>query len=217
MPLSGEIHWDIWVLWKDEILDILVLTRGQRAHAAGGLCNAHSWSDVEMRDLAKSRPDSSRASASLSLASFYFLPAWLPRMSTSRVLSIQESAQHVLEWGGGPCPPPFSSSRRSIKLGKSRKFNGSIGPGFIGPSFGVDSADWSHCQVLKFCTMINLGNVCVGLLKVSNISRVRKRASLSPLIIECFSMLYATLRQTCIQYFPRIFLVLTNFLSILII
>ena len=86
-------------------MDILVLTRGQRAHAAGGLCNAHSWSDVEMRDLAKSRPDSSRASASLSLASFYFLPAWLPRMSTSRVLSIQESAQHVLEWGGS-----FSSS-----------------------------------------------------------------------------------------------------------
>ena len=191
MPLSGEIHWDIWVLWKDEILDILVLTRGQRAHAAGGLRNAHSWSDVEMRDLAKSRPDSSRASASLSLASFYFLPAWLPRMSTSRVLSIQESAQHVLEWGG-PCPPPFSSSRRSIKLGKSRKFNGSIGPGFIGPSFGVDSADWSHCQVLKFCTMINLGNVHVGLLKVSNISRVRKRASLSLHIIECFSLLYAT-------------------------
>ena len=81
-------------------MDILVLTRGQRAHAAGGLCNAHSWSDVEMRDLAKSRPDSSRASASLSVASFYFLPAWLPRMSTSRVLSIQESAQHVLERGG---------------------------------------------------------------------------------------------------------------------
>ena len=74
------------------------------------------------------------------------LPAWLPRMSTSRVLSIQESAQHVLEGGGGPCPP-LLSSRRSIKLGKSRKFNGSIGPGFIGPSFGVDSADWSHCQL----------------------------------------------------------------------
>ena len=28
------------------------------------------------------------------------LPAWLPRMSTSRVLSIQESAQHVLGGGG---------------------------------------------------------------------------------------------------------------------
>ena len=41
---------------------------------------------------------------------------------------------------GGPCPP-LLSSRRSIKLGKSRNFNGSIGPGFIGPSFGVDSAD----------------------------------------------------------------------------
>ena len=72
-------------------------------------------------------------------------PAWLPRMSTSRVLSIQESAQHVLG-EGGPYPP-LSSGRRSIKLGKSRKFNGSIGAEFIGPSFGVDSADWSHCQL----------------------------------------------------------------------
>ena len=40
--------------------------------------------------------------------------------------------------------------------------------------------------------MIILGNVHVGLLKVSNISRVRKRASLSLHIIECVSMLYAT-------------------------
>ena len=174
MPLSGEIHWDIWVLWKDEILDILVLTRGQRAHAAGGLCNAHSWSDVEMRDLAKSRPDSSRASASLSFASFY--SCLLGCLECPHLASFLFKSLLSMCWRGGPCPPPFSSSRRSIKLGKSRKFNGSIGPGFIGPSFGVDSADWSHCQVLKFCTMINLGNVHVGLLKVSNISRVRKRA-----------------------------------------
>ena len=80
-------------------MDILVLTRGQRAHAAGG----HSAMRIprefdEMRDLAKSRSDSSRAIASLSVASFS-APACLPRMSTSRVLSIQQSAQHVFEEG----------------------------------------------------------------------------------------------------------------------
>ena len=40
--------------------------------------------------------------------------------------------------------------------------------------------------------MIILGNAHVGLLKVSNISRVRKRAKLSLHITECVSMLYAT-------------------------
>ena len=82
MPLSGEIHWDIWVLWKDEILDILVLTRGQRARAAGGLCNAHSSTRVRceiwrnrrvLRFFTKSRSDSSRSIASLSGASFSLL------------------------------------------------------------------------------------------------------------------------------------------------
>ena len=168
MPLSREIHWDIWVFWKDENLDILVLTRGQRAHAAGGqLGNAHSWS-VRRCEICWTRPDSSRTSASLSVS--FSLPAWLPRMSTLRVLSIQESAQHVL----GGVLVLLSSSRRSIRLGKSRKFNGSIGAEFIGPSFGVDSADWSHCRLQNFCTMI-FGNVHGGLLKVSMISRVRKK------------------------------------------
>ena len=183
MPLSGEIHWDIWVLWKDEILDILVLTRGQRARAAGGLCNAHSSTRVRceiwrnrrvLRFFTKSRSDSSRSIASLSGASFSLLACLaaenvhLSRPFYSRVCSACVGGR------GGPCPP-LLSSRRSIKLGKSRNFNGSIGPGFIGPSFGVDSADWSHCQLLKLCTMI-LGNVRVGLLKVPNISSVRKRA-----------------------------------------
>ena len=189
MPLSGEIHWDIWVLWKDEILDILVLTRGQRARAAGGLCNAHSSTRVRceiwrnrrvLRFFTKSRSDSSRSIASLSGASFSLLACLaaenvhLSRPFYSRVCSACVGEVLIL----------LSSSRRSIRLGKSRKFNGSIGPEFIGPSFGVDSADWSHCQLLKLCTMI-LGNVRVDLLKVSNNSRVKKEH-----IVDAFMGIY---------------------------
>ena len=176
MPLSGEIHWDIWVLWKDKILDILVLTRGQRAHAAGG----HSAMRIPGSVWGASRCEiwRNRARAQILHAPSLLWasppsPCLLGCLECPHLASFLFKSLLSMCWGAGPYPP-LSSSSRSIKLAKSRKFNGSIGPEFIGPSFGVDSADWSHCQLLKFCTII-LGNVLAGLLKVSNISRVRKR------------------------------------------
>ena len=66
-----------------------------------------------------------------------------------------------------------SSGSRSIKLGKSEKLNGSIGPEFIGPSFAVDSADWSHCRIQKL--LLYNDSRQHGPLKVTKLEKARKK------------------------------------------
>ena len=137
-------------------------------------CSLHS-SSVRRCEICRNRArsDSSRTSARLwtSPPSPPCLPpACLPRMSC--VLSIQEPAVPSVCLGRPGSLSTSSSGSRSIKLGKSEKLNGSIGPEFIGPSFAVDSADWSHCRIQKL--LLHNHSRQRGPLKVTKLKKTRK-------------------------------------------
>ena len=137
-------------------------------------CSLHS-SSVRRCEICRNRArsDSSRTSARLwtSPPSPPCLPpTCLPRMSC--VLSIQEPAVPSVCLGSPGSLSSSSSGSRSIKLGKSEKLNGSIGPEFIGPSFAVDSADWSHCRIQKL--LLHNHSRQRGPLKVTKLKKARK-------------------------------------------